>query len=65
MKKTLSIFRSTQFLIYEVGIHTSKAGQLKKKTELCGYLGNRQNVVGEMGICSIAKGNLDAEEVVA
>ena len=59
---------SLKFLyMYNVNIFASGTGQLKKRAEFYGYLENStQSLCREVwDICSMAKGNLDAEEVVA
>lgn len=49
-----------------VNIFANGTGQLKKKTEFCGYFEVLLNrCVRKINICSMAKGNLDVEEVVA
>ena len=53
--------------MYNVNIFANGTGQLKKRAEFCGYLENStQSLCREVwDICLMAKGNLDAEEVVA
>lgn len=46
-------------------VYTLASRSIKKENRVCGYLESWQSDVGRLGICLIAKGNLDAEEVVA
>ena len=52
--------------MYNGGMPTNETGQLKKKTESCGYIGNLSGILrDEIYISSMANGNMDAEDVVA